>query len=79
MSIFGPCQMVLDRTKYQGPYGVGQMSPWMSGQDQMVLQISRTFWCGQIVLWTKFLMVVLYRTKYQGPFGMDQMYANRLV
>ena len=29
MSIFGPCQMVLERTKYQGPFGMDQMSPWM--------------------------------------------------
>ena len=33
MSIFGPCQMVLDRTKYQRPFGVDQKSPW-------------TFWTG---------------------------------
>ena len=26
MNIFSPCQMVLDRTKYQGPFGVDGMS-----------------------------------------------------
>lgn len=34
-SIFGPWQMVLDMTKYQGPFGVDQMSYGYFGQDQM--------------------------------------------
>ena len=31
-------------TKYQGPFGVDQMSNGHFGQKQMVLQMSRTFW-----------------------------------
>lgn len=33
MSIFGLYQMVLDRTKYQGPFGMDQMSYGCFGQD----------------------------------------------
>lgn len=45
----------------------------------MALQISRVFWHGPNVLWTKCLMDVLYRTKYQGHFGQDQMSVNYLT
>ena len=34
MSIFGLCQMVLDRTKYQVPFGLDQMFYGRFGQDQ---------------------------------------------
>lgn len=44
----------------------------------MALQISRAFWHGPNVLWTKCLMDVLNRTKYQRHFGQDQMSVNHL-
>ena len=56
MSIFGPCQMVLDKTKYQGPFGMDQMSYGHLRQDKMFLQVSRTSWCGPKFLWTRCLM-----------------------
>ena len=118
MSISGPCQIVLDRTKYQGPFGVDQMfarmfwtepnmtryqeqfamdqmsdacfldrtkwsckhqglfgvdpmSPWMFWTGPNM--ISRTFWQGPNVWWTKCLMDLLDRTKNQGQFGVNKM------
>ena len=35
MSVFGPCQVVLDRAKYQGCFGVDKMSHGPFRQDQM--------------------------------------------
>lgn len=35
MSIFGPCQVILDRAKYQERFGVGKMSHGPFRQDQM--------------------------------------------
>ena len=42
VSIFDLCQMLLDRTKYQRPFDVGQMSYRHFEKSQ----ISRTIWCG---------------------------------
>ena len=74
MNMFGPCQIVFDRNKSQVPFGINQMFYGHLGQDQMFLQISRTFWHKPNVLWTKCFMGILYKTKYQGPFGVDQMF-----
>ena len=65
--------MVLDRSKYQGPTGLDQMSYGCFGQDRMVLKISRTFCCEPKILWIKCITVVLDRIKYQRTFGVDQM------
>ena len=68
MSIFGSCQMVLNRTKYQGPFAMNQMSPWMFWTGSKCPANIKDLWA-----WTKILMDILDRTKYQGLFGLDQM------
>lgn len=69
MSIFRPWKTVLDRTNSQGAFGVDLISAGCFGQEQMVLQMSRTLWHGPSVS-----MDTLDRAKHQGPFGVDQMF-----
>ena len=57
MSGFGPCQMVLERTRHQGPFDVDQCL--MNILDGTKFNI----W-SNILVWTQFFLDILDRTKY---------------
>lgn len=77
MSIFDPWQEVLDKTKYQGLFGMNQISPWMFWIIKNITKYRGHFGMDQISwrhfednqrvktswVWTKCLADVLHRTK----------------